>query len=155
MDWKALVIKLHIVDRFIDYGFKILLIIFAIGIIFRILDLFFHRISNLNFEDVEQHKKVKTIYSLLNSTIKVVVLIIGLMFILQTLNINIAPILATAGVLGIAVGFGSQRMVERLEYLISKKVEIIYIIFKNHKMNKLKMMLNEIKYILKTFKSNK
>ena len=112
MDWKELAIKLHIIDKFLEYGIKIILIVFAICIIFRILDLFFRRLSRLNIEDVEQHKKVKTIYSLLNSTIKIVISIIGLMFILQVLNINIAPILATAGVLGIAVGFGSQRMVE-------------------------------------------
>ncbi len=112
MDWKALAVKLHILDKFMSYGLKILLVVLTIGIIYRLLDLFFKRLGNLNVEDIEQKKKVKTIYSLLNSTIKIIISVIGLMIILQILNINIAPILATAGVLGIAIGFGSQRMVE-------------------------------------------
>lgn len=112
MDWKLILAKLHILDKFMVYGAKILIVIISIGLIFKISDMFFRRLTNLNVDDPEQHKKVKTIYSLLNSTVKITVAFIGLMFILQILNINVAPILATAGVLGIAVGFGSQRLVE-------------------------------------------
>lgn len=112
MDWKEIITTLHHFDKFVAYGLKIILVLTVIFIIFKMLDIFFRRLAKMNIEDLEQHKKVKTIYSLLNSIIKVVISLIGLMFILQILNINIAPILATAGVLGIAVGFGSQRMIE-------------------------------------------
>jgi small conductance mechanosensitive channel len=112
MDLKALAVKMSLVDKFVSYGIKIILIFVTIAIIFKLLDIFFRKLSNVNITDREQHKKVKTIYSILNSTIKIIVSLIGLMFVLQILNVNIAPILATAGVLGIAVGFGSQRLVE-------------------------------------------
>lgn len=112
MDWKEIIKTLHLFDKFVAYGLKIILVLTVIFIIFKMLDIFFRRLAKMNIEDLEQHKKVKTIYSLLNSIIKVVISLIGLMFILQILNVNIAPILATAGVLGVAVGFGSQRMVE-------------------------------------------
>lgn len=112
MDWNEIITTLHHFDKYMAYSIKIILILISILIIFKMLDIFFRRLAKMNIEDMEQHKKVKTIYSLLNSIIKVVISLIGLMFILQILNVNIAPILATAGVLGIAVGFGSQRMIE-------------------------------------------
>lgn len=112
MDWKTFVGKMHVFDEYVSYGIKILFVIVGVGIICKISDVFFKRLSKMNIDDMEQYKKVKTVYSLLNSIIKIVVSLIGLMFILQILNINIAPILATAGVLGIAIGFGSQRMIE-------------------------------------------
>ena len=112
MDFKELIIKLHILDKFVLYGLKILLILVVIAITCKVFDIFFKKLSKMNHDDVEQHKKVKTVYSLLNSTVKISMSLLGLMFILQVLNINIAPILATAGILGVAIGFGSKRMVE-------------------------------------------
>lgn len=112
MDLNVLINKMHFFDAYISYGIKILFVITGIAILCKISDLFFRHLGKVNLDDIEQHKKVKTIYSLLNSTVKIIVCLIGLMFILQILNINIAPILATAGVLGIAVGFGAKRLVE-------------------------------------------
>ena len=41
------------------------------------------------------------------------VLIVG-MIVLSAIGVNIAPLLAGAGVLGIAIGFGSQKLVQDL-----------------------------------------
>jgi small conductance mechanosensitive channel len=54
----------------------------------------------------------RTLLSLLRNAATVAILIIGLMFTLSGLGISIAPLLASAGVLGLAIGFGAQRMVE-------------------------------------------
>ena len=128
MDYNTLISKLHYFDKFVATGIKIMVVIAIVGAIYMALDLFFKRLSKVNVENAEHHKKIKTIYSLLNSTIKVIVCFIGLMFILEILNINIAPILATAGVLGIAVGFGSQRMVEDvfsgLNIILSNQIRV-------------------------------
>lgn len=43
-----------------------------------------------------------------------VILFIGLMTLLQQLNVNVTPILASAGVVGIAVGFGAQSLIRDL-----------------------------------------
>jgi small conductance mechanosensitive channel len=54
----------------------------------------------------------KTICGIVNSCIIVFVSIIAIMLILGELGINIAPILAGAGVLGLAVSFGAQNLVK-------------------------------------------
>lgn len=112
MDWKLFVSNLHFLENFYKYGIKILLIVILMYITYRILNVFFKRISKVNIDDIEQQKRVKTIYYLIDSSSKIIICLIGVMFILEILNVNIAPILATAGVLGIAIGFGSQRLIE-------------------------------------------
>lgn len=57
-------------------------------------------------------KKGQTIYKLLSSIGKYVIWFIAIILILETFNVQTAPILASAGVLGIAIGFGAQRIVQ-------------------------------------------
>jgi moderate conductance mechanosensitive channel len=56
-------------------------------------------------------KKSQTIYKLLLNIGRYVTWFIAALIILETLNVQTAPILASAGVLGIAVGFGAQSIV--------------------------------------------
>lgn len=94
-------------------GFKIFLILFAVIFINKFFDAVFNRLLNSKKgENFEQNKNFQTIFSILNSGTKFVVFSIAMMLILQEIGINIGPILAAAGVLGFAVGFGSQRLVE-------------------------------------------
>jgi len=58
-----------------------------------------------------KNKKSQTIYRLLLSIGKYVTWFIAILLILETLNVQTAPILASAGVLGIAIGFGAQSIV--------------------------------------------
>ena len=64
----------------------------------------------------EQHlgrsARLRTLLPLLRTTLLVIlVTVVGLM-VLSDLGVNIAPLLAGAGVLGIAIGFGSQKLVQ-------------------------------------------
>ena len=64
----------------------------------------------------EQHlgrsARLRTLLPLLRTTLLVTLLtVVGLM-VLSDLGVNIAPLLAGAGVLGIAIGFGSQKLVQ-------------------------------------------
>jgi len=54
----------------------------------------------------------RTLLTLLRNAATVVILITGLMLMLSELGISIAPLLASAGVVGLAIGFGAQKMVE-------------------------------------------
>ena len=54
----------------------------------------------------------ETLLPLLSTTLLVVVFIAVVMSVLSTLGVQIAPLLAGAGVVGIAVGFGSQKLVQ-------------------------------------------
>jgi moderate conductance mechanosensitive channel len=62
----------------------------------------------------EVAKRSDTLSKVLVSTIQVFVIFIALFMILAELQIDIAPILAGAGVVGIAVGFGAQSLVKDL-----------------------------------------
>ena len=57
------------------------------------------------------NKKSQTIYRLLLSLGRYVVWFITILLILETFDVQTAPILASAGVLGIAIGFGAQAIV--------------------------------------------
>ena len=57
-------------------------------------------------------QRTETVRSLLNSIISVAFLLLALAFILMELGINIVPLLAGAGVAGVALGFGAQTLVK-------------------------------------------
>ncbi|MEQ5870101.1 mechanosensitive ion channel [Sagittula sp. NFXS13] len=53
-----------------------------------------------------------TLLSLLRNAVTIVLVVITLMFVLSEVGIDIAPLIASAGVLGLAIGFGAQKMVQ-------------------------------------------
>ena len=55
--------------------------------------------------------RILTLLPLLNNIIRIVLVLVAGMSVLSHLGINIAPLLAGAGVLGLAVGFGAQTLV--------------------------------------------
>ena len=57
-------------------------------------------------------QRAKTIGSVLQSIASFVIGFIGLVLVLGVLGINLAPIIASAGVIGVAVGFGAQNLVK-------------------------------------------
>ena len=62
--------------------------------------------------DVTSVARLRTLLPLLRSTLMVVVVAIVGFTALAQLGVNIAPLLAGAGILGVAVGFGSQKLVQ-------------------------------------------
>jgi len=60
---------------------------------------------------IEAEKRVKTLGNLLMKAASVAVFIIALMMILKEVGMDIAPIIAGAGIVGLAVGFGAQNLV--------------------------------------------
>ena len=62
--------------------------------------------------DPEQEKSANTMVSIIRTTLVVVIIVMTIMMVLAELGIDIAPILAAAGVVGLAVGFGARTLVE-------------------------------------------
>jgi small-conductance mechanosensitive channel len=58
--------------------------------------------------------RMRTLLPFLRTTLLVTILTIVVLTVLSQIGINIAPLLAGAGVIGIAVGFGSQKLVQDL-----------------------------------------
>ncbi len=53
-----------------------------------------------------------TLLTLLRNAATIALIVITVMFVLSEIGIDIAPLLASAGVLGLAIGFGAQKMVQ-------------------------------------------
>lgn len=53
-----------------------------------------------------------TLLSLLRNAATIAIVVIALMFSLSQMGLDIAPLLASAGVLGLAIGFGAQKLVQ-------------------------------------------
>ncbi|TVR29192.1 MAG: mechanosensitive ion channel family protein [Spirochaetaceae bacterium] len=94
-------------------GLQILLVIVVMLIASRVIHVAVNRaIGRIGGkEDLELQKRSDTLRSIINSLVSVVIFAVGLMIILGQLGIAIGPILAAAGVLGLAVGFGAQSLV--------------------------------------------
>lgn len=61
---------------------------------------------------LRRQQRADTISSVLRSVVSAVVFTVAVILILGELGINIAPILASAGIVGVAVGFGAQNLVK-------------------------------------------
>lgn len=59
----------------------------------------------------EVEKRINTLVGIIKGVIKIVLWVTFLMIILKKFNVDIGPILASAGIIGVAVGFGSQELV--------------------------------------------
>ncbi|WP_423462018.1 mechanosensitive ion channel family protein [Promicromonospora sp. MS192] len=57
-------------------------------------------------------QRARTVGSVLNSSVNIVIGTIMVLTVLQVLEFNIAPLLASAGVAGVAIGFGAQSLVK-------------------------------------------
>ena len=56
--------------------------------------------------------RIKTILPLLRNAVKIILVVICAITTMANLGINVAPLLAGAGVVGLAIGFGSQQLVQ-------------------------------------------
>lgn len=56
--------------------------------------------------------RTRTLLTVARKALALALVVVGSLLVLTELGLNIAPLLATAGVLGIAVGFGSQKLVQ-------------------------------------------
>lgn len=99
---------------------SILLLTGLFVLILRMLHFMINRINKIvlrraheNGDDqvMETTKRVTTLVGIVRGAGKIVLWTIYLLILLGKFNINIAPILASAGILGLAVGFGAQELV--------------------------------------------
>lgn len=59
----------------------------------------------------EIEKRINTLVGIVKGAIKIVLWVIFLMITLKKFGVDIGPILASAGIIGVAIGFGSQELV--------------------------------------------
>ena len=56
-------------------------------------------------------QRARTIGSLLTSVVSVLVAVIVIIYVLKFLNVDIAPLLTSVGILGVVIGFGAQQLI--------------------------------------------
>ena len=98
----------------------VILVVAIFIILFKIVSVVFRKLrKNLinradKKEDVdtdEAAKRINTLTSISHGFVKVLLWILFLMMLLQNVGINIGPILASVGIISLAVGFGAQELV--------------------------------------------
>lgn len=72
----------------------------------------FRAYTEARTRDAEEAKRIGTLCRAFRYAGSVVIFVIAAMLVMSELGISIAPILATAGVAGIAIGFGAQSLVK-------------------------------------------
>jgi moderate conductance mechanosensitive channel len=85
---------------------------FASALIITIFNLFERRADGP--DEVAARRRLQTLSAIFRGAIQTIIAFIGLMFLLKSLDVDITPILASAGVVGIAVGFGAQSLIKDL-----------------------------------------
>ena len=113
MEWQAFLQSVY--EWLITTGAEVLAIAGATALSLRLIRVLVDRlmqgIAN-GTRNTEAKKRAETLGSVVRYTAQVVIWSIGVMMILGALGIDIGPVLAAAGVLGLAVGFGAQSLVQ-------------------------------------------
>lgn len=93
---------------------KIVLVIVVSFILIRVLRFITGKISLLQARKLvtgERAKQVRTLASVINSIGVLIILFVAALTVLAQLGLNLGPLLASAGVAGLAIGFGAQTLV--------------------------------------------
>lgn len=71
-----------------------------------------HRAENNESTDIaESTKRINTLVGIIKSTVNISIVTVYVIMLLSKFSIDVAPLLASAGILGLAVGFGAQELV--------------------------------------------
>ncbi len=100
----------------LSHGAKIIFIIVGTFILHRFLKIFvvrfMKRIIRKGFDVKIEEEREKTLLKSLVSILGIILWIASLLMILSELNINIAPLLTSIGVAGLALGLGARSLIQ-------------------------------------------
>ncbi len=141
MDYQEFLLFLKV--WFQESGFRIIIILFAAWLVARIGRAFIIKIVSSVVKESDkkvgdsslQNKRIDTLVGVFYSSLRFIVWIIAVLTILPELGINIAPLLAGAGLVGLAVGMGARSLIQDYlsgifilledQYRIGEKVNIL------------------------------
>jgi moderate conductance mechanosensitive channel len=119
-----------IVPWILEHGLQTLLIIVGSFILIRVSRTFINKavriaVAHDSSSSRESEKKREdTLIQIFSTTTRIVIMVFAILMVLQEIGIQIGPILAGAGIVGLAVGFGGQ-------YLIRDIISGLFIILEN------------------------
>jgi small conductance mechanosensitive channel len=106
-----------IINWFMTSGIKIIIILISAFILVKLAGFFSRKLflvvqKQKGFDNTEFQKRADTLGSIVRYILNIGILVTMGMIVLKEMGIEIGPILAAAGVLGLAVGFGAQSLVK-------------------------------------------
>lgn len=111
-------ISQEFVSWFAGIGFKLAIIIgltiVALIIVRMITKRFVKIYVDKHAKDVEMQKRAETLGKMFNYFLVLTVFSVSLMLVLDLFGVKLGPLLAAAGVVGVAIGFGTQHLVQDL-----------------------------------------
>ncbi len=108
------------VEWIINQAPYVILLVVLLFILLKLLNVLIRRLKRIfinratkspKYDTVEASKRINTLSGILKGMGKIIIWSVFLMMILKKLGIDIGPILAGAGILGLAIGFGAQELV--------------------------------------------
>lgn len=110
----------QMVNWFVNEGPSIVILLILLFVTLKILYMSIGKLNKIlinratkseSLDTQEASKRINTLLNILKGIGKILIWAIFLMIVLKKFNIDIGPILAGAGILGLAVGFGAQELV--------------------------------------------
>jgi small-conductance mechanosensitive channel len=101
----------NLISWFISHGIKTLVILIAAYFINRFGEKIIERLIRGGVKDTTKEatkKRQQTLIGVFRGALRIIVWLMATMMVLPELGINVGPILAGAGILGVALGFGAQ-----------------------------------------------
>jgi small-conductance mechanosensitive channel len=102
-------------QRFVSGAVSIVIVLLAALVLWEGVSAAIERyLTRAGGESVDRARRARaqTLLPLLRTTLMIVIVVMVALVILSELGINIGPLLAGAGVVGLAIGFGSQKLVQ-------------------------------------------
>ncbi len=106
-----------IIPWLLSHGVRIVLIAVAAFLLDKILSRIISRTIRASVKGDEntspeaEKKREDTLIRIFNGAVNILVIIVAIMMILQELGIEVGPLIAGAGIVGLAVGFGGQYLI--------------------------------------------
>jgi small conductance mechanosensitive channel len=119
-----------IVPWILSHGIKIIIIVVCAVLLNKILSRVIRKavivavVPDSTLSKEAEKMREDTLIRIFNGALRIVILLIALLMVLQETGIQIAPLLAGAGIVGLAFGFGGQ-------YLIRDLISGLFIILEN------------------------
>jgi small conductance mechanosensitive channel len=116
--WSGILDKLT--EWFVNVAPSIIVLIILLFVSLKLLGVMIRRLNkilisratkNENVNTLEATKRINTLMGILKGLGKIIIWAVFIMIFLKKLGIDIGPILAGAGILGLAIGFGAQELV--------------------------------------------
>ncbi|TCS80804.1 mechanosensitive ion channel family protein [Tepidibacillus fermentans] len=114
--WESLRLKLMNAELWMGLFWNIVQILFIIVVakaLVRLINTVIDRWMNRSPKALRvNERRAKTVGSLIHNAVKYTINFIAILMVLEQLGFNLGPVLAGAGVLGLAIGFGAQNLVK-------------------------------------------